>query len=206
MTPRPKRAAVEPEAPAREPGSPAPVGEPGPTSSSPLLEREADARRLVPGPGERSERRQHGDTTPGRGRAQDPGGSELEGARLASAGSRAIAAAMTEDRGPNSLDAQVRTIVKGLGLLAYHTKDSRRSAKGYPDWTIVGKRGVLFRELKTQRGKVTREQQAWLDALSAAGQDACVWRPEDLLSGRMARELATIGGLRLASPERPGAA
>jgi hypothetical protein len=57
---------------------------------------------------------------------------------------------------------------------------------------------VLFRELKTQRGRVTAEQREWLHALLAAGQDAGVWRPEDLLSGRIQRELTAISGLRVA--------
>lgn len=102
---------------------------------------------------------------------------------------------MSEDRGPDSLDAHVRRYLKELGLAGYHTKDSRRSAKGFPDWTICGNR-ILFRELKTQRGKVTPEQQEWLRALAFAGADADVWRPEDLLSGRIAHELAALAGLR----------
>jgi hypothetical protein len=106
------------------------------------------------------------------------------------------AAAMTEDRGPDSLDAHVRKLCDDLGLLRYHTHDSRRSPRGYPDLTLCGLGGVAFRELKAQQGKVSREQQVWLDALAAAGADVDVWRPADLLSGRVARELAAIAGLR----------
>ena len=105
-----------------------------------------------------------------------------------------LAAVMSEDRGPDSLDAHVRRLLRDLNLRGYHTHDSRRSHGGYPDWTIVGTGGVLFRELKTQRGKVSPGQQQWLAALTAARQDADVWRPEDLLSGRIARELAAISG------------
>lgn len=107
----------------------------------------------------------------------------------------ALAASMTEDRGSDSLDAHVRRLIRDLGLAAYHTRDSRGSARGYPDWTITGSR-VLFRELKTQRGKVTAEQQQWLDALTAAGADAGVWRPADLLDGTIAAELAAISRLK----------
>ncbi len=104
---------------------------------------------------------------------------------------------MKEDRGPDSLDAHVRKLCEGLGLLRYHTHDSRRSPRGYPDLTICGPRGVLFRELKTQRGKVTYEQQEWLDALTLAGQNAGVWRPASLLSGAIAAELAAISAWRV---------
>jgi hypothetical protein len=115
-----------------------------------------------------------------------------------SAGLQAIAAAMSEDRGPGSLDAHVRRLMKDLNLRSYHTRDSRGSARGYPDWTITGKR-VLFRELKSQRGRVTAEQQEWLDALTAAGEDAKVWRPSSLLSGQVAHELASISLLGAAA-------
>jgi hypothetical protein len=103
---------------------------------------------------------------------------------------------MSEDRGPDSLDAHVRRLCDDLGLLRYHTHDSRRSPRGYPDLTICGLGGVAFRELKAQRGKISREQQVWLDALAAAGADVDTWRPADLLSGRIARELAALAGLR----------
>ncbi len=38
---------------------------------------------------------------------------------------------------------------------------------------------VLFRELKTNKGRVTRTQQAVLDSLTESGADAGVWRPSD---------------------------
>lgn len=65
------------------------------------------------------------------------------------------------------------------GCRVYHTHDSRRSEKGWPDLVIVGPRGVLFRELKADRGRVKPEQWEWIEALKLAGQDAGVWRPAD---------------------------
>ena len=89
--------------------------------------------------------------------------------------------------------------VKQLGLLGYHTRNSRRSPEGWPDWVICGPRGVIFRELKRQQEKPTRAQQAWLDGLAGAGLDADVWRPSDLLSGRIAREMAALAGMRVSA-------
>lgn len=110
-----------------------------------------------------------------------------------------LARAMPE-RGRGGLDEQVRAILAGLpSLLGYHTWDSRRSPEGFPDWVFCGPRGVLYRELKRQGKDPEPRQQDWLDALSAAGQDAGVWRPADLLDGTVARELAVLAGMRLAA-------
>jgi hypothetical protein len=102
-----------------------------------------------------------------------------------------VAAAMSEA----DVERAVAHNVKQLGLLGYHTRDSRRSPEGWPDWVLCGPGGVLFRELKRQQGNPTPQQQAWLDGLTAAGLDADVWRPADLLSGRIAREMAELTAL-----------
>jgi hypothetical protein len=85
--------------------------------------------------------------SPGRRRApQTPAGGAHASSQATSAplaGSTAIAAAMSEDRGPDSLDAHVRRLLRDLGLRGYHTHDSRRSEGGYPDWTITGTRTIF---------------------------------------------------------------
>lgn len=104
-----------------------------------------------------------------------------------------VARAMSEDY----LDDQIRALAKDLRLLRYHTFDSRKSPSGFPDLVLVGACGILFRELKKESEKPSPAQQKWLDALTCTGQDAAVWRPSDLLSGRVARELTAIAGLRV---------
>lgn len=64
--------------------------------------------------------------------------------------------------------------------------------KGYPDLTIVGPAGLMFRELKSSTGSVTPEQKTWLLVLSRVA-DADTWRPTDLRSGRIERELRALG-------------
>jgi hypothetical protein len=94
------------------------------------------------------------------------------------------------------LEAGMRRILKDLPqVLAYHTHDSRRSGAGFPDWCFCGPGGVLFRELKRQGKKPTPAQDEWLCALTDAGQDAGVWRPDSLLDGTIALELAAIAGV-----------
>lgn len=76
------------------------------------------------------------------------------------------------------LQALVTEAAAWLGLHVYHTWDSRRSAPGFPDLVIAGRR-VLFRELKSDSGRMSRAQQRWIWALQAGGADAAVWRPAD---------------------------
>jgi hypothetical protein len=61
--------------------------------------------------------------------------------------------------------AQIVSLAKTLGLLCYHTLDSRGSERGFPDLTILGHGRMLLLELKRQSRKsvLTTEQVEWLD-------------------------------------------
>lgn len=98
-----------------------------------------------------------------------------------------VAAAMKED----ALQAKVIAVARDLGFLAYHTHDSRRSERGWPDLVLVHPtRGrLLYRELKQEERYPTADQRKWLDALRVAGADVGVWRPLDLLEQRVHAEL-----------------
>lgn len=88
------------------------------------------------------------------------------------------------------LEREVRRLLEvyHLGRSAFHVPDSRRMRAGLPDWIIVG-RSVLWRELKSEYGTVSRDQRHIGYVLQAAGQDWDIWRPRDLASGRIEREL-----------------
>lgn len=98
-----------------------------------------------------------------------------------------VGAGVTEDE----LDAAVRRLLAEMCLYGHHSHDSRREAPGWPDWVIVGT-GVLYRELKSARGVLSAPQTRVRDALRHAGQDWGVWRPADLVSGRVGAELAAV--------------
>lgn len=67
-----------------------------------------------------------------------------------------------------------------MGWKTYHTFDSRRSAHGFPDLTLVRQGRLVFAELKSEWGRVTVPQSAWLDDLGAVpGVEAFLWRPSD---------------------------
>lgn len=98
-----------------------------------------------------------------------------------------VAKEMSED----ALLAQIKRLALDLGWIVYHTHDSRRSEAGFPDLVLVNaKQGrTLFRELKKMRGRVSPDQRIWLDALQLVGQDAAIWRPDDLVEERILAEL-----------------
>lgn len=93
------------------------------------------------------------------------------------------------------LQTNVVDCVHKLGGLVYHTHDSRRSAKGFPDLVIVFPRtgALLIVELKSSTGSATPEQVQWLDALRRgarlAVREVYLWRPEDWLSGHVVETL-----------------
>lgn len=73
----------------------------------------------------------------------------------------------------------VISLAKQLGWLVYHTYDSRMCEPGFPDLVLV-KHKTLFRELKTQKGRLTKEQVIWQDKLIGNGSDYAIWRPSDM--------------------------
>jgi hypothetical protein len=52
---------------------------------------------------------------------------------------------------------------------------------GWPDLVLWRPRkgGLIFAELKSNEGKVSRAQREVLDSLSSAGATTAVWRPTD---------------------------
>ena len=66
-------------------------------------------------------------------------------------------------------------------LCVFYSIDSRRRLlKGkFPDLVLV-RNTVLYRELKTEMGRLTPAQKAWGDRLTEAGADYQVWRPKML--------------------------
>lgn len=112
---------------------------------------------------------------------------------------RQLAQAMTEDdlKGAVLAEAALR------GWLVHHDRParSRRGGEdrystpiegdaGFADLVLVHHRhGVLFRELKSQRGTLDEDQRVWLAALSDAHADVAVWRPNDWIEGTIGRQL-----------------
>lgn len=78
-----------------------------------------------------------------------------------------------------AFQARIIELATLCGWKVWHCYDARRTVPGFPDLVLVRER-VLFRELKTDKGRLTQEQKDWIDAINAAENgDAAVWRPRD---------------------------
>lgn len=78
--------------------------------------------------------------------------------------------------------SEVVEILQRFGWKVYHTFDSRRSEKGFPDiFAIHVKSGdVMAIELKRQIENPTPEQEEWGALFEHAQIDWYVWRPSDI--------------------------
>ena len=74
-----------------------------------------------------------------------------------------------------------------LGLLVHHDRPARtadgswrthiQGDRGFPDLVICGHGGTAYVELKSDRGRLTPDQQQWIATLTDAGATVYVWRP-----------------------------
>ena len=87
------------------------------------------------------------------------------------------------------LQDSVRDLAKLEGWAHYHTHDSRKSEPGFPDSILCRGERLLAVELKRENGKLTPEQENWLEKLRETGAETYVWRPSDWRYGRIAEVL-----------------
>jgi hypothetical protein len=79
------------------------------------------------------------------------------------------------------LAGYVRDVAKALGWRRYHTWLSKNSPAGFPDEVLLRPPRLIFAELKSERGKLRAEQEAWLAELRhVPGIEVYEWRPEDM--------------------------
>lgn len=91
------------------------------------------------------------------------------------------------------LSREVRKMVDERQLWGHASNDYyRRSGPGWFDWVIIGPGGILFRELKSTDGTLSKPQRYVQQMFAHFGYDCAVWRPEDLADGTMARELDAV--------------
>ena len=62
----------------------------------------------------------------------------------------------------------------------YHTRDSRKSAKGFPDLVMVRGGRIIVAELKrSEKEQPTADQATWLEEFGKTAAETFLWRPAD---------------------------
>lgn len=69
--------------------------------------------------------------------------------------------------------------------------------KGFPDLVLVRRGRLIFAELKSDKGRLSDEQNLWFDTLLPVIRNnptvhALVWRPKDWLSGEIEQTLRPV--------------
>lgn len=90
------------------------------------------------------------------------------------------------------LERAVLEMARAFGYRCYHTRDSRGSARGFPDLVMArpeprtrpGTARLIFAELKANNRKPTVPQQEWLALLKATA-EAYLWYPTDWINGEI---------------------
>ncbi len=85
----------------------------------------------------------------------------------------------------------IEQLLKATGWRYFHSPPNRpangfvaRMVRGWPDlFAIRGDRAIAV-ELKTETGKTTPDQDAWLTELGSAGIETYIWRPRDIDDAR----------------------
>lgn len=84
--------------------------------------------------------------------------------------------------------AQVLALARLRGWRCHHqrparTKSSWRTAiagsPGFVDLVLVRPPVLIFAELKTDQGRLSAAQRAWIEALGCCGVEVYTWRPGD---------------------------
>lgn len=98
---------------------------------------------------------------------------------VADEGTRGLTVQAHTEISEKQWQATVVELARTLGFRVFHPYDARRSAIGWPDLCLVGRK-IIWLELKSATGKTTPAQDGWIAAIRKAGGEAYVLRPSDL--------------------------
>jgi hypothetical protein len=90
------------------------------------------------------------------------------------------------------LEGQIYQHCKARGLLWFHHRFSVGTTPGFVDDVIIGPRGLLWVENKSEAGTLEPAQRIVRDKLLHLGEPWRLWRPRDLRSGLIVAELEAI--------------
>lgn len=90
----------------------------------------------------------------------------------------------------SAFQAQVVALAQTMGWRVQHSRPAQVGGRwmtaitgdiGFPDLVLAHRtKGVVFAELKTERGVLSEAQAEWRKALTAGGAEYHLWRPSDM--------------------------
>lgn len=90
---------------------------------------------------------------------------------------------LARDASENDFQSQIMAVARQYGWLVFHASPHqvgpvwRTDGRGFPDLVLAHpQHGVIFAELKTERGRLTESQIDWGNAIAPHGEYYC-WRP-----------------------------
>lgn len=81
------------------------------------------------------------------------------------------------DCSESEFDSAIMKLIRRFGWRSHHHYDPRKSEPGWFDRVIARHGVVLFVELKTETGELSKDQLWWYTQFVHAGLRAYVWRP-----------------------------
>lgn len=109
--------------------------------------------------------------------------------------------------------AQVIALARLTGWRVVHFRPARTArgwrtpvqgdGKGWPDLVLLRGQRLIAAELKTDTGRATAEQLAWLDAFALVGAETYLWRPCDWEAVQQVLSNAQTHIIDVAGPHRP---
>ena len=87
------------------------------------------------------------------------------------------------------LQANIVRLATFRGWYHYHTYSSKKSVRGWPDLVLCKPPKLLFVELKSARGRLTPDQEHWLNLLNQTGAFTYIWKPKHWNDGTIERIL-----------------
>lgn len=96
---------------------------------------------------------------------------------------------LAADLSEHDLQANVVAAAKMQGWWVMAVRDSRGTEPGWPDLTLIRGGRLMYRELKSETGKLRPAQRRVYALLVAAGADVAVWQPRHWYSGAIDEDL-----------------
>lgn len=90
------------------------------------------------------------------------------------------------------LEAEIANACSNLDIWRHHAPDSRRGEAGWVDDVILGRKGALFVENKSEAGRRSLAQIKVANLLVMGGLSYRLWRPSDWQDGTIMKALREI--------------